>query len=233
MAAGRSQKSKLARSASEGVAAGDCPKFLGTKNGTVPLESRVRCGREYSTQRREGAKNHKEVQGALPRAPALVLGLSIRRQSQAKKVAFFSRCQLRIILMALWRVSYLFLGSKPMKFLMLGLVGTITGFVLLTSPVDAQAPGSKQKIAVDDPGVIEAAAFALEAQKKAANDDSLILAKIEKAERQTVLGFSYTLLLNVKSGEKSRNAVAIVWVKPLLKDEKEEDRFQLTLWKWK
>lgn len=120
-----------------------------------------------------------------------------------------------------------------MKFLMLGLVGAITGFVLLTSPVDAQAPGSKQKIAVDDPGVIEAAAFALEAQKKAANDDSLILAKIEKAERQTVLGFSYTLLLNVKSGEKSRNAVAIVWVKPLLKDEKEEDRFQLTLWKWK
>ena len=120
-----------------------------------------------------------------------------------------------------------------MRSLLLGFVGMITGFVLLSSPVGAQAPGSKQKIAVDDPGVVEAAKFAVEAQKKAAKDDSLMLVKINKAERQTVLGLSYTLLLTVKSGEKSRNAVAVVWVKPVLKDEKEEDRNQLTSWTWK
>lgn len=86
---------------------------------------------------------------------------------------------------------------------------------------------------MDDPGVVEAAQFAIEAQKKADKDDSLTLVKITGAQRQVVQGYSYTLTLSVKAGEKTRKAVAVVWVKPVLKDHKEEDRNQLTSWKWK
>ena len=120
-----------------------------------------------------------------------------------------------------------------MKAFLVGHMGVFTGMVFLISSVDAQLPGGKKKIPVNDQGVVEAAKFAVQAFAKESRDDDLTLVQILGAQRQVVQGYMYTLTLTVKSGSRTKNAVAEVWVKPLLKDEKEEDRIQLNSWKWK
>jgi len=106
-------------------------------------------------------------------------------------------------------------------------------FMLLTAVGNAQIPGGRKQIPVNDAGVVQVAQFAVQAHGKTTSDDSLKLLKIIDAQRQVVQGFSYTLTLNVKSGDQTKRAEAVVWVKPVLKDQKEEDRTQLTSWKWK
>ncbi|MCE9556723.1 MAG: hypothetical protein K8T91_25520 [Planctomycetes bacterium] len=120
-----------------------------------------------------------------------------------------------------------------MKALLVGLVGVFAACVFLIPSVDAQIPGGRKKVPVDDQGVVEAAKFAVQAHAKAAKDEDLTLVKILDAQRQVVQGYMYTITLDVKSGSRTKKAVAEVWVKPLLKDEKEEDRIQLNSWKWK
>lgn len=120
-----------------------------------------------------------------------------------------------------------------MKAFLLGFVSVFTACVLMISSADAQIPGGKKKVPLDDQGVVEAANFAVQAHAKDSKDDDLTLVKILDAQRQVVQGYMYTLTLNVKSGSRNKMAVAEVWVKPLLKDEKEEDRIQLNSWKWK
>lgn len=120
-----------------------------------------------------------------------------------------------------------------MKSLLVNLAVVFAGCIFLIPSVDAQIPGGKRKIPVDDQGVVEAAKFAVQAHAKATKDEDLTLVKILDAQRQVVQGYMYTLTLNVKSGSRTRKAVGEVWVKPLLKGETKEDRIQLNSWKWK
>ena len=95
----------------------------------------------------------------------------------------------------------------------------------------AQVPGGWSKAAVDDPEVVAAAAFAIEARGAGKADDAgpLALVKILAAEQQVVAGMNYRITMEVTIGDDVRKAEATVWARVWL--EKDE-RYQLTAWRF-
>ena len=93
-------------------------------------------------------------------------------------------------------------------------------------------PGGKNDASVKDPGVIEAANFAVTAEqdtlKAQGKPQAITLVEIAAAQSQVVEGVSYTLTLHVKVDGQGQTAEAVVWVRAWLKGD---DKMKLTSWK--
>ena len=118
--------------------------------------------------------------------------------------------------------------------------GFIACFILFTN-VCPSAPQAQQTltggynaVSVDNKEVVAAAAFAIEAQKKAIQEKTggkpanLELVKILKAEQQVVAGMNYRLNLKVKLNGKEKTAETIVWWQAW----RQPNPYHLTSWTW-
>jgi hypothetical protein len=116
----------------------------------------------------------------------------------------------------------------------------IACFILFTN-VCPSAPQAQQTLTggyntvpVDNKEVVAAAAFAIEAQKKAIQEKTggkpanLELITILKAEQQVVAGMNYRLTLKVKLNGKEKTAETIVWWQAW----RRPNPYQLTSWAW-
>jgi hypothetical protein len=116
----------------------------------------------------------------------------------------------------------------------------IACFILFTN-VCPSAPQAQQTLTggyntvrVDDKEVVAAAAFAIEAQKKAIQEKTggkpanLELVTILKAEQQVVAGINYRLNLKVKLNGKEKTAETIVWWQAW----RQPNPYQVTSWTW-
>ena len=116
----------------------------------------------------------------------------------------------------------------------------IACFILFTN-VCPSAPQAQQTLTggyntvpVDNKEVVAAAAFAIEAQKKAIQEKTggkpanLDLITILKAEQQVVAGMNYRLTLKVKLNGKEKTAETIVWWQAW----RRPNPYQLTSWAW-
>jgi hypothetical protein len=94
--------------------------------------------------------------------------------------------------------------------------------------------GGYNTVSVDNKEVVAAAAFAIEAQKKAIQEKTggkpanLELITILKAEQQVVAGMNYRLNLKVKLNGKEKTAETIVWWQAW----RRPNPYQLTSWAW-
>ena len=97
----------------------------------------------------------------------------------------------------------------------------------------AMKPGGWSEVPVTDPGVVAAAAFAVQAQQAAMRESGdqskLSLESVAHAEQQVVQGANYRLTLRVQAAGKPRTAEAVVWARVWLD---EGDRYQLTSWRF-
>ena len=110
-------------------------------------------------------------------------------------------------------------------FKMPAMLFAIAIFTISATICSAQAGkmvGGYSKISNADETAAQAAAFAVETQ--AQKDDTLELISVENAERQVVAGSNYRLCLAIKSGEKSSQASAVVYLNL-------QNKFSLTSWK--
>ena len=116
----------------------------------------------------------------------------------------------------------------------------IACFILFTN-VCPSAPQAQQTLTggyntvpVDNKEVVAAAAFAIEAQKKAIQEKTggkpanLELITILKAEQQVVAGMNYRLTLKVKLNGKEKTAETIVWRQAW----RQPNPYQVTSWTW-
>ncbi|MEZ6141313.1 MAG: cystatin domain-containing protein [Zavarzinella sp.] len=92
---------------------------------------------------------------------------------------------------------------------------------VLFSHAQAQV-GGYRKVPVDDAEVKKIAEFAMKEQFK--KEDGK-LEKILSAEAQVVAGRNYRLKLQIKTGDKSREAIIVVWAKL-------DGTRELTKWEW-
>ena len=103
----------------------------------------------------------------------------------------------------------------------------------LTESAVAMKPGGWSDVAVTDPGVVAAAAFAVQAQQAAMRESGdqskLSLESVAHAEQQVVQGVNYRLTLRVQTAGEPRTAEAVVWARIWLD---EGDRYQLTSWRF-
>jgi hypothetical protein len=121
------------------------------------------------------------------------------------------------------------LAQSP--WLTLTLLTTVT--LGLAESAVAMKPGGWSDVAATDPGVVAAAAFAVQAQQAAMRESGdqskLSLESITRAEQQVVQGANYRLTLRVQTAEEPRTAEAVVWARIWLD---EGDRYQLTSWRF-
>ncbi|HEX8915896.1 MAG TPA: cystatin domain-containing protein [Humisphaera sp.] len=115
-------------------------------------------------------------------------------------------------------------------------VTMLAGLTALAQPRTAVAipaaapavPGGQNEAAADDPAVVAAANFAVEAQQKAlaaeGRKETLTLVKVVSARKQVVAGMNYFLTLRVKLGDQERTATATVYERAWEK--------KITLTKW-
>lgn len=115
--------------------------------------------------------------------------------------------------------------------LTLTLLATVT--LGLAESAVAMKPGGWSDVAVTDPGVVAAAAFAVQAQQAAMRESGdqskLSLESVAHAEQQVVQGANYRLTLRVQTAGETRTAEAVVWARIWLD---EGDRYQLTSWRF-
>jgi hypothetical protein len=101
------------------------------------------------------------------------------------------------------------------------------------SPGREATPGAYSAVPVTDAQVVSAAAFAVDAKRKAmlAEGDraTLDLVSIVRAEQQVVSGVNYRLELRVRRDGKEQNALAVVWWQAW----RTPDPYRLTSWEWK
>ena len=109
----------------------------------------------------------------------------------------------------------------------------ITFTASLPESVVAMKPGGWSEVPVTDPGVVAAAAFAVQAKQAAMRENGdqtkLSLARVATAAQQVVQGMNYRLTLHVQTEEGARTAEVVVWARVWLD---EADRYQLTSWKF-
>jgi hypothetical protein len=121
------------------------------------------------------------------------------------------------------------LAQSP--WLTLTLLTTVT--LGLAESAVAMKPGGWSDVAVTDPGVVAAAAFAVQAQQAAMRESGdqskLSLESVAHAEQQVVQGANYRLTLRVQTTGEPRTAEAVVWARIWLD---EGDRYQLTSWRF-
>jgi len=110
-------------------------------------------------------------------------------------------------------------------------IALLTGGTALPA-AEPPVPGGWSKAAVDDKGVVDAAAFAIQARQKAmkaAGEREVVeLVRIARARQQVVAGMNYHLTLQVKRGDVVEAIEVVVWVQPWLA---EDERSKLTSWK--
>jgi hypothetical protein len=111
---------------------------------------------------------------------------------------------------------------------------TIVLAVFVLSSARAQVPGGWSEASVKDKGVVQATQFAVKAQQQAMQaggkkDEKITLVKILSARHQVVAGSNYSLKLQVRVGDTTKQAEATVWVRLWLKDA---ERFKLTSWRF-
>jgi len=111
---------------------------------------------------------------------------------------------------------------------------TGVGVLAAALPVaQAQVAGGWSDVSTKDQGAIQAAQFAVDAQrqamKAAAKDAKITLVNIVSARSQVVAGTNYKLTLQVKVGEALKTAEATVWARLWLK---RDEQYQLTSWKF-
>ena len=94
-------------------------------------------------------------------------------------------------------------------------------------------PGAYTAVPVTDEKVVSAAAFAIDAKRKAmlaaGEPAALELVIIQRAEQQVVAGLNFRLELRVKWNGKEHPARAMVWWQAWRKP----DPYRLTSWEWK
>ena len=106
-------------------------------------------------------------------------------------------------------------------------------FVMPVAPASGQGfpvLGGHSEVSVDDPGVVDAANFAVGAQelkeKEQGNHVNIRLVAILSATQQVVAGMNYTLRLKLKVHQAEKEAVAVVW-------RKLSGGHELTSWEWR
>jgi len=106
-------------------------------------------------------------------------------------------------------------------------------FMMPVVPVSGQGfpvLGGSSEVSVDDPGVVDAANFAVAAQerkeKEQGNHVNIRLEAILGATQQVVAGTNYTLRLKLKVHRADKEAVAVVW-------RKLSGSHELTSWEWR
>jgi hypothetical protein len=121
------------------------------------------------------------------------------------------------------------LAQSP--WLALTLLTTVT--LGLADSAAAMKPGGWSEVPVTDPGVVAAAAFAVQARQAAMRESGdqskLSLESVARAEQQVVQGANYRLTLRVQTAGGPRTAEAVVWARVWLD---EGDRYQLTSWRF-
>jgi hypothetical protein len=97
----------------------------------------------------------------------------------------------------------------------------------------AMNPGGWSEVPATDPGVVAAAAFAVQARQAAMRESGdqseMSLESVARAEQQVVQGKNYRLTLRVQTANGPRTAEAVVWARVWLD---EGDRYQLTSWRF-
>jgi hypothetical protein len=88
-------------------------------------------------------------------------------------------------------------------------LGASVALAALAPQGAAQITGGFEPASVTAKPVVAAAKFAIEERSKT---EAVTLVKVLKAESQVVAGTNYRLRLSVKEGEKTREAVAVVYV---------------------
>jgi hypothetical protein len=84
--------------------------------------------------------------------------------------------------------------------------------------------GGYKEVNADDPGVMEAARFAVKEEGRR-DRRPVSLVAVRRAERQVVAGYNYRLDLNVRVGSETREASALVYLNP-------RNVYTLSEWKW-
>ena len=84
--------------------------------------------------------------------------------------------------------------------------------------------GGYSEVAADDPGVLEAARFAVKAEGQR-NRRPISLLAVRRAEQQVVAGLNYRLNLSVRFGSETREASAVVY-------RNLKNVYSLSEWKW-
>jgi hypothetical protein len=108
--------------------------------------------------------------------------------------------------------------------------------ILLASALPAAGvaamPGGITETSIQDPWVMEAAAFAVRAQERAMREKGeepsvkIALVRILGASRQVVAGMNYYLIIKVAVNEQEREADVVIW-------RQLSGGHELTSWKWR
>lgn len=98
-----------------------------------------------------------------------------------------------------------------------------------TSDLDGDVPGGYSQASARSRDIRAAADFAIAEQSKSSSSEGLKLVEILSAEQQVVSGMNYRLVLRVKEGAKTREAVAMVWWQAW----NAEQPYRLTSWNWR
>lgn len=99
--------------------------------------------------------------------------------------------------------------------------------------VPSSTPGGYAQVAVGDRAVVTAAAFAVDAQRRAMRSGgdaaTLELVRVLAAESQVVAGTNFRLTLRVRLNGAERTADTVVWWQAW----RQPDPYRLTSWQWR